>query len=57
MYFRAEPDNNTDPPKKNSQKELMGGKEKRQKARLGALKGGERKKDWMRERRFKANVI
>lgn len=57
MYFRAELDNNTDLPKKNCQKELMGGKEKREKARLGGRVEGGRGGDWMRERRFKANVI
>lgn len=60
MYFRAELDNNTDLPKKNCQKELMGGKEKREKARLGGLKrdggGGEKRLDARKEVQSKCDL-
>lgn len=57
MYFRAELDNNTDlPPKKKCQKELMGGKEKREKARLGGLKGGRERLDARKEVQSKCDL-
>lgn len=57
MYFRAKPDNNTDQKKKKSYRKNDGRQGKEGEGTVGEVEGRKGGKDWMRERRLKANVI